>query len=110
MLKNIILSLALLSAYLLLLIIFKNLGFHDVMNMMISCVLLGAMMKKLIDGYHYFIISMLFLSGLFFLLKDYLSIPVMLSSMLFGHVVMAFIQSKLKTSTHTQNSAQHLLN
>lgn len=110
MLKNIILSLALLSAYLLLLIVFKNLGFHDVMNMMMSCVLLGAMMKKLIDGYRYFITSMLFLSVLFLLLKDYLSIPVMLSSMLFGHIVMTFIQSKLKISIRTQNGTQRLLN
>lgn len=67
----------------------------------LASILLGAFLHLLLNQASYLAVSMVITVFVFFV-KDYASIPIMLSSMLFGHIMIHY----LKTRRQRQQRAQ----
>lgn len=92
MLKNMIISTLFLCLYLCLMVILKQYGFHDVSNLILSSLLLGATSQVILQRIHYLMMKMLLLSLLFIGLNDFKSLPFMLIGILLGSAVVHVTQ------------------
>ncbi|NHC04734.1 hypothetical protein G9F31_13360 [Acinetobacter sp. 187] len=102
MLKNMMITLILLCAYLSTMIVFKQFGLEDALNLVLSSMLLGMTLKALVNQPVYLITVMLFLSVLFSVLQDLISIPIMISSVLFGHIAIHFLEVQKQKNLRAQ--------
>lgn len=75
-------------------IILSRLGITDTINIIISSILLGSAMYLLIYKIHYSMLSITIITFIFVLAQDYTSIPVMLSSLLFGYITVHYFKTR----------------
>ena len=90
MLKKSLITVVLLCLYLSLILVLSQLGFNDAINIIVSSVLFGSAMHVLLNELPYLVLSIATITLLFVLLQDYTSIPMMLSSVLFGHIMIHY--------------------
>lgn len=102
MLKNMIITLILLCAYLSLLILFKQVGFNNNLNLILSSMLLGMGMAVWVGQCVYIVSVAVLLSVLFAAMQDFISIPMMLSSLVFGDLSVYFVDTQLQKYVRAQ--------
>lgn len=102
MLKNIIITLVLLCSYLSLMIMFKQLGLDDALNLILSSILLGLGLKMWINQHSFIFGILVLLSLLFTFMQDLISIPIMISSVLFGSVAVHFFSLQKQKNMRAQ--------
>lgn len=102
MLKNMIITLILLCTYLSLLILFKQVGFNNNLNLILSSMLLGMGMAIWVGQRIYIISVAVLLSVLFAAVQDFISMPIMLSSLVFGGLGVYFLDTHLQKYVRAQ--------
>lgn len=114
MLKNIMITLVLLCAYLCLLILFKHTGIEDKFNLIISSFVLGTAMKSFIHHNIYVVFVVILLTLLFALMNDLMSIPYMMVSIILSSLIVHFIQMHkllyVPIERHPKNPNREFLN
>lgn len=103
MLKNSLITLGLLGTYLCSMFALSELGLDASVTIVLASILLGTFLHLVLNQAFYLAVSIVITAVVFvFFVKDYASIPIMLSSMLFGHIAIHY----LKTRRQRQQRAQ----
>lgn len=103
MLKNLLITLGLLCSYLGSMFALRGLGLNESMTIIIASVLFGALMHLVVNQTRYLAMSIGITALVFFVfVKDYTSVPMMLSSVLFGHIAIHYLKTRKQRHQRAQ--------
>lgn len=101
MLKNSLITLGLLGTYLGSIFTLSELGLDASVTIVLASILLGAFLHLLSNQASYLAVSIV-ITVFVFSVKDYASIPIMLSSILFGHIATHYFKTRRQRQQRAQ--------
>lgn len=103
MLKNSLITLGLLGTYLGSIFALSEFSLEASVIIVLALILLGTFLHLLLNQASYLAVSMVITAVVFvFFIKDYASIPIMLSSMLFGHIAIHYFKTRRQRQQRAQ--------